>query len=221
MDPGPRLTRSRRDIRDRVDGAGVHVSGLETDDGRAFEETAGESIGPHAAASVDGKRRDALPSEPEQAQRLQERRMDLGAHHHAYLGSSEQTSRLDVPSFAGEQMVACRRESGKVPHGGAGDEPSAPIPGKRQELPDPGQRYLFESRVDRRADGESAVLIPCAREQVAGDARGNGAAGHETEVPRTGAGDGGRRTDLVEESENLFRGARTLGQRNPELLKSG
>ncbi len=200
-------TRARGAIsRDGIESTRIHVPRLETNDRGPFEETFVEGIGSHASLVIDGNRRHPVSAEAEKAEGLQKRRVNFGAHDDANLRRTEEALLFDVPSRAGEHVMASGDEAGKIPHGGSGDEPTTPVGRKRQELEDPGEGDFFERRGYRRSDDERGVLIPRAGEPVGCDARGKRSSGDESEITRTGRSDGRRRADFVQKREYFCRG---------------
>ena len=93
MHPRARLPRARRDLRDGIESTRIHVPRLETDDRGPFEKTLLESIGSHASLVIDGHRRDPAAAEAEQAEGLQKRRVNFGAHDDANLRRTEEALR--------------------------------------------------------------------------------------------------------------------------------
>jgi hypothetical protein len=122
---GPRAggPRRRDQLGERVAGAGVHVPGLEAQDGAVVERR--QAVGPHATLAVDRHPHDAAPSQPQDRQRFEQADVHLVAHHHRQRGRREQAVLFDVPALAGEEGVAGGGQADQVPRGGSGHEPDA------------------------------------------------------------------------------------------------
>src|SRR4051812_45637522 len=109
---------ARTYLTDRVEGSGVDVACLDTDDARTRQIW--NSVGAHAALIVDRHPNDAIASEPDNAERLEQRRVGLGADDQGDLRSAEETVGFDIPprlsqnrvAGSGERRHMCRRRAG-------------------------------------------------------------------------------------------------------------
>jgi hypothetical protein len=130
--PGAGRARPVDDRARRVEGARVHVAGLEADDAAVVEVR--ERVGAHASLAVRGDALDALAAEAEQLERLQHAHVHLVAHDHTQRRRAEEAVRIDVPSLACEQGVARGGEAALVRGRGAGDEADAGVGREREHV---------------------------------------------------------------------------------------
>ena len=125
-----------------IECAGVHVAGLETEDGAGVE--VGECVGAHAALAVDGHADHALAAKAEHAEGLDERRVGFVADDDGELGRAEEAVVFDVPAGALEELVAGGGQAGEVGHGGAGDHGAGGSLGQAEHVAGPLDGGFFK-----------------------------------------------------------------------------
>ena len=208
VQPRAGFARALRDRLERVECARVEVARLRADDRRRAERR--ERVGAHAALAVDGHAHEAVATEADEAERLDQRGMRLLADHDGDRRRAEEAVGLDVPVLAGEHRVARRRERAEVRHRRAGHEGAGAASGGRR------------SRASSRARPTPAVPSPAtARRRRRSDPRPRRAswppapraasADHEAEEARAGDAHRGRRAELVEQREHVAGLARAAG----------
>jgi len=109
MDPGPvgvSLGRCRRDV---VEGACVHVAGLETNDHRT-DRAAGEDarqVGDvNRPLGVGGHRLERTSAQPQETQGPVDGGVPFAVCDHPYVRATEETMLLDVPTGIGQHVVS-------------------------------------------------------------------------------------------------------------------
>ena len=107
IDVHPRAggSRARDNVGERIERAGVHVAGLQTDDRPIVER--GQRVGAHAALPIGGDARDAGAAEAEHAERLERGDVDFVTDDDGDRRRAEEPLRLDVPAGALRARV-CR-----------------------------------------------------------------------------------------------------------------
>ena len=93
-----------------------------------------------------GTRDDPVAAEAEQRQRLQERDVDLLAHHHGERRRAEEAVGLDVPALAGQQRRGAPRPAPvRFAHRGAGREPDGRAGRQAEQVEQPAGGDLLQS----------------------------------------------------------------------------
>jgi hypothetical protein len=218
MDPGARLLGARANLDGRIERAGVHIAGLNTNDGARVER--GYRVGTHAALPVGRHPHHSRTAEPQQRERLQHGYVDFIAHHDGDLRRAEQAALLDVPTGAIEQRVPRRCQAREIGHGRAGHEARAGGAWQSQDLARPCQCDFFDGRGHRRHDPQRRILVPCSGQPVGGQRGGQGAADDETKIAAAGGGYGGRRAALIQQREHCGGGARVFRQRSAQIAET-
>ena len=133
----------------RVERAGVHIAGLRADDCRAVQ--IGERICAHAALAIDRRPDRPVPSEPEHAQRLEQRGVRLLARHDGdFRGSMEPVS-VRVMAVREQHRAAVGGKRGEVRHRRPGHKRGPRIGRQVERL----QQPLCRDPLDCRADPAS------------------------------------------------------------------
>ena len=166
MNPGPRPLNPGTDLIRGVEGTGVHVSRLQTDDRGAVDSW--HLIRPYSSLAVDRHALDTLTAQPEQTERLQKADMNFLAYNDPDRRRPEEPLRFDVPAHRFQQRVARRGQASEVGHGRARDEPNLSLRRQTESLDQPWTTCLFESRSHRGGNFKAGILIPCARQNVGG-----------------------------------------------------
>ena len=186
VQPRPMTTCDVRDLVDRIEGARVHVAGLRADDRRAVaaRERRRERVALHPALIVSGNPLDLPRSDPQQAQRSDDRHVHFVTDDHAEMWCALQSIGLHVTTDAAQHFVTGGGERREVRHVAAGDEPDARACRQSQQLEQPRAGDFLDNGSGRRHDVETRVLIPGGDEPFCGDRRRQRATGDEPEVPR-------------------------------------
>jgi hypothetical protein len=213
VQPRPGVPAGGRDLGQRVESAGVHLTGLGADDGgtRRPLERVRQRVDPHAALVVrcDRLRR----AEAEQSQRPVDRHVPFLADEDANPWPSRQAFPADVPTGVVENVPARRRETGHVGNLGARDEPDRRLAREAEKLEQPVPRHLLDDRGRRPGGVEAGVLVPGGREPVRRERRGQAASDHEPEVAPAPRRDDAGPGVLGELDHDLRRVERLVGQR--------
>ena len=183
-----------------IESAGVHVAGLETNDGGSRDGW--QEIGTEASVRIRRDASDAVAAEAEEGEGFSNGDVALVAHDDGKGRSAEETVGLGVPALGGEEMLARGGEAGEIGHGGAGDQGSNGTSGEAEEIARPFEGEILEEGGDGRHGAERDVLIPGGGEDVGGAGGGQRSAVDEAEVAAARVGDGGRGTVAVEVGEN-------------------
>ena len=130
---------------DRVEGAGVDLAGLDTDDRRAvvLSERRLELRGQHAALVVGRHTPNALGTETEHATRDSDRHMGLFTCDHAQGRSALQAVGLHIPPRLAQDGESRRREAGEVGHLATRDETHAAAGRETQHVANPGSGHFL------------------------------------------------------------------------------
>ena len=170
--------------------------------------------------AVDGHGDDAVTAEAQQAEGLEKGGVGLGPGHDCHRRRAGETPALHVPAGLFQDGVAGGGEACEVGHGGAGDERPAAIGGQTEEIEEPLDHALLHGGRDGRADAGNAVLVPGPGQPVGGQRGGKRAPGDEAEIAGSGGGNGGGRSDLVQQSDKYPRINTLLGERAQELTRA-
>ena len=184
VDPGFGGLASVRDRCKRIDRAGVDVARLGADDRgrlRCLERLL-QRFGAHPALTVHWDELETGGSEPEQPERTIDRDVSLGAGEDADPRGADESVTSDIPSRAGQDVLARSRKRSRVRALGAGDEPARDTVGQAEQLDEPPRGDLLDGCGSRRGDDREAVLIPRGREPVRRHRRRQRASDHETEI---------------------------------------
>ncbi len=167
MEPGAALACRGRDLRDRIERAGIHVPRLRADDAEARRRSQrrGKFRRAHAALLVGRDALQPLRAEAQHPKRGEDRVVRLVAHDDVNRWRAEQPLRVHIPAGVGEQMLTRRRQTREVRHLAAGDESHAPRGRQPGEIAEPRRGDLFDDRHDRRQRVDAAVLIPRGRRE--------------------------------------------------------
>ena len=194
VQPGPCVRTERGDLLERVEGTGVHLACLGTDDGRTARaaKCLVQRGNLHAALPVDLEADRASVPEPEQPERPVDRDVALSAGEDRDGRRPGETVRLHVPADALEHGVASRGETRHVCHLAPGDEGERRGRRDPEQLLEPLARDLLDDRRRRAADDEARVLIPRRRQPVGREGGRERPADDEAEVaPARHADDAG------------------------------
>ena len=117
VDPRPMAAGRRGRRRDVVEGAAVHVAGLEADDRRTVR-TGGEDLCEvghvDRPLGVGRHRLEGAGAQPQQAQRPIDRRVALRVGDNPHRRSAQQSMLLDVPAGIGQHVVTSRGERHRI-----------------------------------------------------------------------------------------------------------
>ena len=184
--PRPRVVRRGDRLDEGVEGAGVHVAGLQAHDrGPAVARLEGSGEGSGLDPALVVGRHQLRRAQAEVAQREVDGVVPLGADQDAYAGRAHQTLGRDVPAVAAQHLVAGGGEAGEVRHRAAGDEADGTGLGEAEQIEEPRLGQLLDRRVGGREDPQAAVLVPRTDQPVDGQRGGMRAADHEPEEPAT------------------------------------
>jgi hypothetical protein len=126
---------------DRVEGSGVHVTGLQADDERRVRwdlvEDRRQPFGAHAALLIGLDHMHAVSTHAEVLERGVDGAVCLGADHHLDLRCVEQAAGSDVPAGPLERRLPRRREAGEVCHLAAGHQAVAGVGRQAEEVDQP------------------------------------------------------------------------------------
>jgi hypothetical protein len=120
MGPGARGPRDRDDVGERIEGARIHVSRLQAEDGAIVERR--QAVGADPALRIGFDQLDPLAAEAEDGERLEQGGMALRADDDAQARRPEQAVLLDVVAGAKQEMSPCRGEADEIADAGAGNE---------------------------------------------------------------------------------------------------
>ena len=181
------------DRRDRVEVAGVHLTGVGDDDRRPVElgEPPLERLEVEAAGRVAGEPLDIGAAEAEHADRLHGARVDVAAGEDRRRRQAREAELVGVDSLAFGPPAAGRSQADEVRHRRPRGEHAAELGWKLEQLAKPVDRDPLEPHPERRrrpAEGDLVV----GRRQPVGRQRRRGAAAHH-EVKEPGAARPGRR----------------------------
>ncbi len=170
--------------REVVEGARVHVPGLQREDRRAVvgDQRVSERIDADAALLVG--RHCLRCAESEVAQRQVDGVVALSADQHAHPRRALQAVLLDVPSGARQHCVPPRGQSGEVGHQPTGDGAHRGAGGQSEQLREPPFNRLARGAVGGRDLTQANVLVPGACQPVRGEGDRVGAADDEPEEAR-------------------------------------
>ena len=171
VEPGAVLAADGGDLRERVEGARVHVAGLGADDRGPVAERVAQRGGVHPALVVGRQADRRVAPEPDDAQRVEDRRVRLLVRDHAHGGRADQPARLDVPARVAQHAVPGGGERGDVGHLRARDEPEAGVGGQPEQLEHPAPDGLLGRGGGRRHGVQPGVLVPGGGEPVRRRAR--------------------------------------------------
>ena len=207
-----------------VEGAGVDVAGLDTDDRRPVcpAELVPERFHDHPALLVGRNLMDGGSADSEEPQRPVERRVSILPGDHADQRRAVQAVTLYIPSNTGKEVVTGRGETGEVSHLPAGDESERGALGQAEQLLQPSSGDLLDDSRRGRRERQTGVLIPGRREPVGRDCRRNGPADDEAEEPSARRGQQARigvASKLLDDLERV-RGLLWQGtaKRGPQLV---
>ena len=194
----------------RVEGAGVDVAGLETDESGLGE--GGKGVGTHAALGISRNADDAVAAEAEHGEGFEQGDVSFLADEDGEVGGGEEAEGFDIVAVGGEQRVAGGGKAGEVGHGGAADEGADGGGRDTEEIRDPAESDELEFDGGRGHDAEGGVLVPNGGELVGGEGGGKAAAGDEAEVAAGGGEDGGGGDDTGQQGEDFFKGEAGRGE---------
>jgi hypothetical protein len=121
----------------------------------------------------------------------------LFADHHRQRRRSEQAVRLDIPSLPAEQRVPGGGQGAEVGHGGTGHEADADFWRQAEQCSEPPPAGFLKVCRGRRCNVKNGILVPSPRQVAGCQRRRQRAARDKAEIPRSGAGYGGGRTDVI------------------------
>ena len=200
VDPGTGGLQPRTDLVGRVEGTGVHVACLDTDDGGAFDP--GQLPRDHPPLTVHGDPVDPVATQAEHAECLQHAHMDLVADDDADRRRPEEPLRFDVPALRLKERVTRRGETGEVGGCRAAHEPDIRLSGQAEHGSQPASTDLLQRHPDGRGGLEAGVLVPRRGQDVGAHRGRQRPADDEPEEPAAGRGDRGRRADVVQFGED-------------------
>jgi len=204
--PGP-----RHDVREGIEGARVHLSGLSAYHRRS-RHVRGEVPGPDPPLVIGRDPADPLSPQPHQSQGPDQRGVRVLPDDHGQLWRPEQPVRLHVPAGLRQLLIPGRREGGGIGHGRPGQEHRGAAGRQAEQLGQPPGHHLVQARGDRRHDRQRRVLIPGRRQPVRAQRHRVRAAGDKAEVTAARARYGGRRSRLVQQGQRGGRVPAQLGQ---------
>ncbi len=188
VEPGVAMGRHRvGDGVGRIEGAGVHVAGLDHDEGRTARggERLGQRVGAHAALLVDRDPCHTTSAQPQVLQCGQDGGMRLFANQHVELRRAVQAALLDLPSLASQQRVARLQPArSALPSPAPVGRPKLASAWEAQQVEHPAPGHLLR-RGGRGGEGmQCCVLAPRGGQDVRRQSSGQRAADHEPEVTR-------------------------------------
>ena len=202
------------DLVERVEGAGVHLTGLSADQhGNTVGNVEREIAGAHPALVVGRHDRHPFTPESDQAERLAQGAVGLLADHDVDLRRTEQPVALHVPSVFVEQRVAGGRETTGVGHGRSGHERDVAVAVETQHVECPAPGDVVDRRGHGRHHRQRGVLVPCVDEERRTQRHRIGGSVDEPEVVGPGRAHRRRSTDAVKQFDRLRRVRRTVGKR--------
>ena len=218
MKPGACALARVGDRRERVERAGVHLSGLGADDRRAAAvlERSRERVRAQSSLLVrlDRGRR----PEPEQPQRADDGHVSLLADEHPHGRRTREPIAVHVPAGCAQHVEPRGGEPGHVRHLRTRDIADRRVRGQPEDLDEPFVHHLLGHRGGRAGHVEPRVLVPGRGEPVRREGGRQGAADHEAEVAAAANGDGARLGRGRELPHDLRGIERLLGQRPAERV---
>ena len=211
MNPRPRRPRHRANSRRGVEGAGIHVPGLQAENRAVIQ--ARQRIGAHPALPVHRHADHPLLAQPQQRQGLEQRAMRFFAHHDSNLRSAEQPIVFHVPPGALENRVPRRRERAEIGRSRARHRHAARAFRQSQQLAHPADRRLLQREGHRRQHPHRSVLVPRRYQPTRRHGRRNAAAVHKPEVAPAAIGHRRGRPVLMQQMQHCLRACRPRRQR--------
>ena len=169
---------------DRVEVAGVDLAGVRDHDRRAAvqgSEACLERLEVDPAGRVASQPADVAGADSEHRQRLHGGGVDVAAGEHRDLRRVRQTVLGGALPKLLAAPVASRGEADEVRHCAAGDQDSAELRRKREQVAEPVQADRFEAAGERRGGPNPGVLVERGGQPVSGQGAGGGAADDEME----------------------------------------
>ena len=178
---------------ERVEGAGVHVAGLEQHDRRTVRsgsERGRQRFRDQPALVVRSD--DLRGAEAEVAQGQVDAVVTLGADDHPHPRRTGEPVGADVPALAPQHLSAGRGQAGEVGHRGSGGVADRAGGGEPQQVEQPGAGHVLHGRVGRSQVAQAGVLVPGAGQPVGGQrCRVAPADDHPVEAPGRHRGQAG------------------------------
>jgi len=175
----------------RVEGAGVDVAGLETDDRGAGAGAQGfvEGLRVHAALVIGPDGENVAVAEPHQVDGGVDGGVAAFAADNVDVRRALQAVDVDVPAVLAEHGVAGDGQRGEVGHLRAGHQANAGFRRQAEQIEQPFGDDFFDEGGCGRGVVDLRILVPGGSQPVGGDADGGGAADDEAKVARTAAVD--------------------------------
>ena len=197
---------------ERVERPGVDLAGLGADEHRAGE--VGQLLGAHPALVVGRDDDDALAAEPDEPERLGQRRVRPLADDDVERRCAEEPVRLRVPAEPRRARRRGRRRGTAALATVAPVTKATPVPaGSRSRSTSQPRDDVVQRGGHRRHHRQRGVLVPRARQPRAAERDRVRRPGDEPEVAGAGRGDGRRAAGGVEQPQRVDGVDAVVGQR--------
>ena len=146
MQPCPGSFGQRRELGERIAGAGADLSCLGNRDDRAitFTQRAFEIGRQHPAQIIGGDRANAFGPQPEVFQTREDRSVRIRADQHADRRCAEQAVALHIPARPAQHFAARGGEADEVGDGCAGHHANRSFAWQAQQIEHPARRHCFD-----------------------------------------------------------------------------
>ena len=164
MHPGIRCFRYRDDLERGVECPGIHIPGLQADDGGTGEVR--KHVSTHAALLVHWDAHHPVTTKACQPQGLEQRGMGLLANDHRHWWSAKHAIGFHIPSCLLQDRMARCGQAGEIRHRRSSDEASSCFGRQTEHIAQPTESNLLQLRRKRCNLCQSSILIPGAGQPV-------------------------------------------------------